>query len=161
MKIKCDKSAPACRDCGTQDPRLHYRSGKMGRCYDCQNFKNLLTKTTGGVVDFSREEFIVWKRSGPRECHYCGIAERDIYDLGVINVRTKKTMESIGVDRRDNNRPYTLDNLVLCCPPCNAIKGSILTDAEMEQIGPHIRSAWNVRLSEGAKNAITFFERTI
>ena len=119
----------------------------MPRCYDCQNYANLLTKTTGGGVEFTREAFVAWKRSGPRQCHYCGIPERDIFALGVVNVRTKKTMESIGVDRRDNDRPYTLDNIVLCCPPCNALKGSILTGPEMDLLGPHVRAIWNARLA--------------
>jgi hypothetical protein len=61
-----------CRDCSTEDSELHYRSGKMTRCYDCQNYYNLTTKATGGGVNFAREDFVAWKRSQPRECHYCG-----------------------------------------------------------------------------------------
>ena len=39
-------------------------------------------------------------------CRYCGT-----------------TIETIGLDRLDNNLGYTLENLVPCCPICNQIKG--------------------------------------
>ena len=118
----------------------------MTRCYDCQNYANLLTKKTGGGVTFSREEFVAWKRSQDRQCHYCGIEQSRLFDLSVVNVRTKRVMESIGVDRVDNALAYTLDNIVLCCGPCNAIKSSILTNTEMELLGPSIRRIWDRRL---------------
>src|SRR3990172_1416077 len=138
-----------CKDCRTEDPDLHYRSGKMERCYDCQNYLNLMTKKTGGDVSFSREHFVAWKRSDPanRLCTYCDIDSQQLYRLGVTNVRTKKTYESIGVDRRDNTQRYTLDNLVPCCGPCNAIKGSILTDVEMRQVGKVLTEVWRARLA--------------
>ena len=118
-----------CRDCSTEDSQLHYRSGKMPRCYDCQNFFNLTKKSTGGGISVTREEFVRWKRALPRVCHYCGMTQERFFDLGVTNVRTGKRMESLGVDRIDNMRPYDLDNLVICCGACNAIKSNILTDA--------------------------------
>ena len=137
-----------CKDCGTTDPNLHYRSGKMPRCKDCQNYANLVAKTTGGGVTFTREEFVQWKRAQARTCHYCGLAEVDLVHLGVVNVRTKRVMETIGVDRVDNLRNYTLDNIVLCCGPCNAIKSSILSSDDMLRLGPHIREIWVGRLND-------------
>lgn len=139
----------ACKDCGTEDSTLQYRSGKMERCYDCQNFENLKNKATGGGVLFSREDFVAWKRAEPsrRLCTYCGISAPQLFRLGIKNSRTKKVYESIGVDRRDNSRPYELSNLVPCCGPCNAIKSSILTDQEMSQLGPVLRQLWNARLA--------------
>lgn len=125
---------------------MHYRSGRMRRCKDCQNYANLLTKTTGGGVTFSRQEFVDWKRSMRRQCHYCGIEEADLFDLGVVNVRTKKVMETIGVDRVDNLSNYSLDNIVLCCGPCNAIKSNILSSDEMVRLGPSVRDIWRSRL---------------
>ena len=89
---------PSCVECGTIHPVLHYRSGKMTRCYDCQNYLNLTTKRTGGGVQFSREQFITWKRSSPerRKCSYCGIDSAGLQKLGAVNVRTKGPYESIG-----------------------------------------------------------------
>lgn len=122
----------------------------MPRCKDCQNYANLLTKSTGGGVTFGRGEFVEWKRAQRRRCHYCGLDEKDLVHLGVVNVRTKRVMETIGVDRLDNLRNYSLDNIVLCCGPCNAIKSSILSSEEMRLLGPHIREIWTRRLSARA-----------
>jgi 5-methylcytosine-specific restriction endonuclease McrA len=121
----------------------------MTRCYDCQNYLNLTTKRTGGGVQFSREQFITWKRSSPerRKCSYCGIDSAGLQKLGAVNVRTKRPYESIGVDRLDNSKPYTLDNIVPCCGACNAIKGSILTDAEMREVGKVLAKLWTARVT--------------
>lgn len=139
-------SVLTCVDCDTSDPDLHYRSGRMRRCKDCQNYANLLSKTTGGGVTFTREEFVAWKRAQVRRCYYCTLDESDLFDLGVTNVRTKKTMETIGVDRLDNARNYSLDNIVLCCGPCNAIKSNILSSEEVSRLGPAVLEIWQSRL---------------
>lgn len=136
-----------CRDCATEDPHLHYRSGRMQRCYDCQNYLNITTKRTGGEVHFTREEFVSWKRSRPRTCYYCGIDQQDLALLGVVNPRTGRIMESIGVDRIDNHGDYALENLVPCCGACNAIKSSILSSAEMQGLGPALSIIWEKRLN--------------
>jgi hypothetical protein len=137
-----------CIDCGTTDAALLYRSGKMARCHDCQNFVNLGAKSTGGGVWFTRVEFLDWKhQAGHRACTYCGIDSAQLYELNVPNVRTGKRLEVIGVDRQDNTQPYTLANIQPCCPLCNAIKGSLLTDAEMRGLAPHLRAVWQQRLA--------------
>jgi 5-methylcytosine-specific restriction endonuclease McrA len=120
----------------------------MTRCYDCQNYLNLTTKKTGGGVHFTREEFVAWKRGNVqnRRCAYCGIDSQRLYALRIVNVRTKRSDESIGVDRRDNELPYDLANLVSCCGPCNAIKGSILSDSEMRETGAVLTRLWQARL---------------
>jgi 5-methylcytosine-specific restriction endonuclease McrA len=140
---------PACPDCGTTDDGLHYRSGKMTRCYDCQHYSNLSKKKTGGGVEFTRDEFVMWRRVSDdrRRCAYCGIDSEQLYTLNIINPRTKKRYEAIGVDRIDNATAYTLANLVPCCALCNQIKSQLLTYDEMLVLGPQIRALWNARLS--------------
>lgn len=140
-----------CTDCSTEDPTKHYRSGKMARCYDCQNYHNLKTKIKPEVLSFSREDFLAWKHNEERRCFYCLIEERDIYDLQVVNVRTKKVMESIGVDRADNSQGYVFSNMVLCCGPCNAVKGSILTQDEMLALRAGLQQIWRQRLTARLK----------
>jgi hypothetical protein len=138
-----------CPDCGTTDPALHYKSGKMRRCYDCQHYANLTNKATGGGVEFTRDEFVAWKRESAdrRRCVYCGITGDALYELNVLNPRTKKRFEVIGVDRRDNLLPYRLDNLDPCCPLCNQIKSQLLTTDEMHILGPQLRLLWHARLA--------------
>jgi hypothetical protein len=138
--------AVTCRKCGTDDPGLLYRSGKQPWCYDCRNYANLVGKKTGGTVHFTLEEFLTWKRSQPRRCHYCGITDGELFQLGIRNSRSGRVTESIGVDRVDNSVAYRIGNLVLCCAACNSIKGSILTCAEMETLGPQLAGFWRERL---------------
>ena len=120
----------------------------MPKCIDCQHYANLKQKATGGRVEFSAEEFREWKRASPerRRCVFCGIDGDHLYALNVNNPRTKKRFEVIGVDRRDNELPYRLDNIQPCCPLCNAIKSGVLTAEEMERLGPVLREFWNERL---------------
>tara|TARA_R110000782_G_scaffold137419_4_gene229906 strand:- start:334 stop:579 length:246 start_codon:yes stop_codon:yes gene_type:complete len=68
--------------------------------------------------------------------------------LNILNVRNKKAYEVVGVDRKDNGKPYTLDNIVACCGPCNSIKGSILKDHEMHLVGHVLRKVWDSRLAQ-------------
>jgi 5-methylcytosine-specific restriction endonuclease McrA len=145
-----------CTDCGTTDPGLHYRSGKMRRCHDCQHYANLVKKTTGGGVEFTREEFVAWKRESAdrRRCVYCGIGGDELYALNVVNPRTKKRFEVIGVDRRDNSAPYRLDNLDPCCPLCNQIKSQLLSSDEMRELGPRFRRLWDARLARSERGSV-------
>lgn len=143
-----DNPVVACIECGTADPALHYRSGLMARCYDCQNFLNLSVKKTGGGVGFTRAEFVAWKRSDPsrRRCRYCGVDAATLYALDVPNPRNGRRLETIGVDRVDNDLPYSLENIVPCCALCNQVKSQLLTYEEMVKLGPSLRALWDARL---------------
>lgn len=144
-----EKLGVKCKDCGTEDESRHYQSGKMPRCYDCQNYHNLVKKPTGGGVEFTREQYLEWKEKGNRRCTYCGVDGPTLYALGILNPRNKRRYESIGVDRLDNNLNYRLTNIVPCCGPCNAIKSGILSHAEMARLGPAVREIWDQRLEGG------------
>ena len=37
-----------------------------------------------------------------------------------------------GLDRKDNTKGYTLDNVTVCCKSCNTVKGENLTYEEMQ-----------------------------
>ena len=138
-----------CKECGTEDPSLLYRSRKMPRCVDCQHYHNLSNKKTGGGVHFSSAEFLEWRRSpGNRTCVYCGNDGEKLFALGIMNVRTAKRYEVIGVDRVDNLKPYRLDNIVPCCGPCNSIRGAILSHSEMLTLSPQLKSIWTARRTQ-------------
>jgi hypothetical protein len=136
----------ACADCGTEEADLLYRSGRMKRCYDCQGFENLRAKSKE-PLPYDRQAFVAWKRADParRRCGYCGIAAPELFALQIINVRTKKPYESIGVDRIENEGGYEFANIRPCCGPCNAIRGSILRPREMEMLGPILAEVWRRR----------------
>jgi len=69
-------------------------------------------------VDISVEEY---KILIVRNCHYC---------KGVIGRLQDES--GGGLDRLDNNKGYTLENVVPCCQVCNYIRGDYLTVEETQ-----------------------------
>lgn len=57
---------------------------------------------------------------GPNRCHYCA---------GPLPVA------GTALDRVDNTKGYTFDNVLPCCTECNQIKSSVLDRDEMEIVG--------------------------
>lgn len=68
------------------------------------------------------------------KCHYCG---GDLPRTGS------------GLDRKDNQKGYSLENCVPCCRPCNVAKNSTFSYAEMLLIGASIREVWKRRQTGG------------
>ena len=60
---------------------------------------------------------------------YSEIIKENCYYCGVENKGT-----GYGLDRLKPSSDYTLDNVVSCCPPCNQIKGNILTSDQMKNL---------------------------
>ena len=58
--------------------------------------------------NISKEEFIkLWQKN----CYYCG-----------------DSIETIGIDRVDNKKGYTINNIVSCCGRCNIMKNTMEKD---------------------------------
>lgn len=78
----------------------------------------------------SREEFYALVKL---PCHYCGsppqnkIRRPRVYGRAVFRYQ--------GIDRKDNARGYTTDNVVPCCGRCNWLKSDILSYEEMLIVG--------------------------
>lgn len=66
-------------------------------------------------------------------CHYCGRniewPERAFRKMTVR--KYQQSSRAYYLDRKDNSKGYTLDNCVVCCTVCNAVKGATLTYDEM------------------------------
>lgn len=143
----------SCPDCGTADPLLSYSSGKMKRCKDCQRYKNLeanagRTRSRGRSPELrlSRDEFIGWVRSQPRQCAYCRILEHELREAGIVS-SIGLPVEALGVDRVDNAGDYESGNIALCCYACNKAKGNVFSGEEMIAIGEAIGGAWRARMA--------------
>jgi hypothetical protein len=87
----------------------HYRSYKGGA-----SRRNL-------QFDLTEEEFILLSS---KNCSYCG--------CDPIEFRSKRVGENKlsgyvanGIDRMDNRRGYSKDNVVTCCPTCNGMKSKM------------------------------------
>ncbi|GAI46195.1 unnamed protein product [marine sediment metagenome] len=46
------------------------------------------------------------------------------------------------MDRRDNEKGYTLENCVLSCSICNNAKSDKFTDEEFKEVGKAIKQIW-------------------
>lgn len=75
------------------------------------------------------EEFMVWYASQNRICVYC---KRD--ESEVIKDRSGR-FKRLTIDRKDNDKGYTVDNLVLACYRCNDIKSDDISYEKMLEIG--------------------------
>lgn len=92
--------------------------GRSNECLSCHNERSRKNKRKPGHrfgaykngakvrgIEFalSYDEFMVFWGGA---CHYCG---------HIIN--------GIGLDRKNNNGPYSTENIVACCKTCNRAKG--------------------------------------
>jgi len=140
-----------CPICKTDDISLKYKSGRMKVCKDCQRYKNIQgncsvkrkrKKSPQNLI--SQEEFLSWIKSNPRNCFYCGICEEDLSKLFIYS-QIGLLVESLGVDRINSEKDYTLDNIALCCLACNKVKSNCFSQDEMFSLGKVISEIWENR----------------
>lgn len=77
-------------------------------------------------LEFSKEEH--QKLLSSNKCYYCE---------GSLN------KSGSGLDRKDSNKNYTLDNVVTCCKNCNSIKLNLLTSDEMLKVAKLLKQIRN------------------
>ena len=99
---------------------------------------DLKNRGSNGKVIMTESEFIEWFDKQPRYCAYCGIYEEEI-----VKIPNNKFSKRLTIDRKDNNKDYTTDNIVLACHKCNTVKNSLFTFEEMKDIGEsYIKPKW-------------------
>jgi len=143
-----------CSKCGKTQPIINFgkhRGTKDGLdlwCKDCAHKHGAeYRKTPGGIYTnlkgrithrekrelcFTRDEFIEWYESQPKICVYCGLTEQEF--IKAFQPHYKRKMKRLTVDRKNNDKDYTLDNIVLACHRCNSIKSDWFTYDEMKEI---------------------------
>ena len=75
-------------------------------------------------------------------CYYCGIKEEDFTRIWGKFYGGKTRGQKLEVDRRDNEKGYTLGNCVLACSICNNAKSDKFTDEEFKKVGKAIKQIW-------------------
>jgi len=80
----------------------------------------------------SEKDFINWYDNQEKKCHYCN---RTLEEIKQDNREQDKHKTKMSIDRKDNDRGYITDNIVLACTRCNLIKGNYFTEQEMLKIG--------------------------
>ena len=81
-------------------------------------------------IDFNLTTKDIKNIYSSKKCHYCGAIET-----------------RMSIDRKNNNKPYMLDNVVLCCYRCNSMKNKIFSYEEMLILGKAFRKISRVRNS--------------
>jgi hypothetical protein len=84
------------------------------------------------------KEFGRWFVSQKLECIYCKITPKEIEQIKDTHILWGRCPH-LTIDRKDNERGYDNDNLVLACMMCNRIKSNIFTFEEMKIIGEMLR----------------------
>lgn len=110
--------------------------------------------------DLNLEEF---KQFIFSNCHYCDVAPKNSYNPYIGkdgNLKPSKTRKSMidrleilktltveynGIDRKDSNQGYLLDNCVSCCKECNELKSNRFTYEEFMLLVPILRVIINSR----------------
>lgn len=90
----------------------------------------------------------LYMRDG-RKCYYCGIKEEDFIRIWRKFYGGKTRGKKLEVDRRDNEKGYTLKNCVLACSICNNAKSDKFTDEEFRKVGKSIKQIWLSRDKTG------------
>jgi len=83
----------------------------------------------------------LYKRDG-KKCYYYGIKEGDFTRIWEKFYGGKTRGQKLEVDRRDNEKGYTLENCVLSCSICNNAKSDKFTDEEFKKVGKTIKQIW-------------------
>ncbi len=63
-----------------------------------------------------------------KNCHYCNDFPNNVFKRG------NKSMKYTGIDRKNNNIGYELDNCVSCCAECNWMKGTMNESSFLNKI---------------------------
>lgn len=87
----------------------------------------------GVKYELTEEQF---KEITQKDCYYCGVKPSNVFGHGSSN--NGKYIYN-GIDRVDNNKGYTMDNVVPCCKVCNFRKKT----ATLHEFKDWIRKVYN------------------
>ena len=79
----------------------------------------------GFDFNVQKDDFINWWNQQPKNCWYCG---------QIVVQRNGFKQDNLTIDRADNKKGYSLDNIHIVCRRCNMIKGSWFTESQMFEI---------------------------
>ena len=137
-KRKSNSPIYLCRcDCGQLYEKTRpERSESCKLCLGLRPFEALYNRFEARakhLVLLSYEEFLEFTSIG--NCHYCS---KPI--VWMQRGSRKRQSSSYNLDRKDNDKPYTKENCVVCCTRCNRAKNNFFTYEEWLQIGALIKT---------------------
>lgn len=114
------QSAMYCLDCVILNNKERQKRYKSKKVYtDDEIIKGIYSKYKSSAKKRNHSFDLpinVFKDYYKSECHYCG-----------------DTLRSVGFDRVDNTKGYSLDNIVPCCTVCNIMKHKVSKDSFIQQ----------------------------
>lgn len=124
--------------------RLYQKKWRRENKEKCQEVSARYIRSTTGIYthlksearhrgvgfEMEREEFIKWFDTRPKRCEYCGT--EFLYNA-------RRSGKSLTVDRKDNDGPYALSNIVLSCSGCNIKKSNDVSYETMLKFGQILR----------------------
>lgn len=129
------------QSCGCKQNEARSRSGMKGRVYDpkISSARKVWSDTyKDGGLDF--DTFYVLSQ---QPCHYCGrlphrtMNKATSVGKGKVSYVQKERGDFTynGLDRMDNTKSHTPDNLAPCCSTCNYMKRNLTLAEFIEHIG--------------------------
>ena len=129
-----------CVACGsfTEKPVSKLRSGEVRSCGCQEHVRPVRSKQghSGANSSYMAYKGGARQRSLPfnltfeeykdlvtQPCFYCGVTESKVCYGSIGAALAHGEFKCNGLDRMDNTRGYTLDNVVPCCTQCNISKG--------------------------------------
>ncbi len=82
-------------------------------------------RVKGHSFELSREQLGILIKE---DCYYCGGEPSNSF------IYHEKTITYQGIDRKDNSKGYTPDNVVPCCIICNKMKNTLSSDEFLSHI---------------------------
>ena len=100
-----------------------YRKTSMSR------YSALKSRARARGIEFAipKGDFLRWFDEHPKYCSYCNV------DLTVGTNGKHKIW--LTVDRKDNDKHYTMDNIVISCMRCNLMKSNDISYELMVEVG--------------------------
>jgi hypothetical protein len=104
-----------------------------------ESIYNNLVKNAGNrniLLELTYEDYLELTKN--ERCHYCDrIIDWHPY-TGKNITENRSYCSKNNLDRKDNLLPYSKENCVVCCWPCNELKGNRLSYEEMIMLKPSL-----------------------
>ncbi len=142
MTYKKKGYAPWNKGMSKEEIKSHYKNGfkpgRKGLAYGLANMRKLIVnykrnaKIRGIEYKLAEEQF---KEITQKDCHYCGAKPNNVGKKEHYNGKYIYN----GLDRTDNKKGYTTDNVVPCCKFCNFQK----KDLTLQEFRDWIKKVYN------------------
>lgn len=92
-------------------------------------FHALKSKAKSREIEFSLDckWFLEWYEASEKKCDYCGVEEFVLLEMG-------KPKRCLTIDRKDNLKGYTKENICIACFRCNNMKSNFFAAEEWREI---------------------------